>query len=97
MPAHMFILLSLAATHFRFSDFDESLKFKGQKGIYCKPGKIHCAKLLRFSWLSGVPWKFFREYKCLSLIVLKLIISTYDQETRKYFCENFDDAGTMNI
>ena len=70
MPAHMLILLSLATTHFHFSDFDESLKFKGQKGIYRKRGKIHWAKLLRFSWLSGVPQKFFLEYKHLSLIVL---------------------------
>ena len=38
--------------------------------IYCKQRKILWVKLLRFSWFSGVLRKFFREYKCLSLIVL---------------------------
>ena len=37
---------------------------------YHKRGKIHWAKLLYFSRFSGVPQKFFCEYKCLSLIVL---------------------------
>ena len=38
-----------------------------------KQGKIHWAKFSRFSRFSGVPRKFFREYKCIqffSLIVL---------------------------
>ena len=29
---------------------------------YRKQGKIRWDKLLRFSWFSGVPRKFFREY-----------------------------------
>ena len=33
-------------------------------------GKICWAKLSRFSQFSGVPQKYFRKYKCLSLIVL---------------------------
>ena len=37
---------------------------------YRKQGKIHCAKLSCFSQFSGVLQKFFREYKCLSLLVL---------------------------
>ena len=37
---------------------------------YHKRGKICCAKLSCFSWFSGVPRKFFREYKRHSLIVL---------------------------
>ena len=37
---------------------------------YRKWGKICWAKLSRFLWFSGVPQKFFCEYKCLSLIVL---------------------------
>ena len=39
-------------------------------GVYRKRGKIHWAKLLRYSWFSRVPRKFFREYKYLSLIIL---------------------------
>ena len=37
---------------------------------YRKWGKIRWAKLSCFSWFSGVPQKFFREYKHHSLIVL---------------------------
>ena len=37
---------------------------------YCKWEKICWAKLSCFSRFSGVPRKFFREYKCLSLIIL---------------------------
>ena len=42
----------------------------GHNITYCKWGKICWAKLSRFSWFSRVTWKFFREYKCLSLIIL---------------------------
>ena len=38
--------------------------------VYRKQGKIHWAKLLHFSQFSGVPRKYFHEYKRLSLIVL---------------------------
>ena len=37
---------------------------------YCKRGKIRWAKLSRFSRFSRVPRKFFRECKCLPLIIL---------------------------
>ena len=37
---------------------------------YRKQGKICWAKFLCFSWFSGVPQKFFHEYKHLSLIEL---------------------------
>ena len=40
---------------------------KPAKHVYRKWGKIHWAKLSRF---SGVLRKFFRDYKCLSLIIL---------------------------
>ena len=37
---------------------------------YRKRGKIHWAKTFAFLRFSGVPQKFFHEYKCLSLIIL---------------------------
>ena len=37
---------------------------------YCKRRKIHWAKHSRFSRFSRVLQKFFREYKCFSLIIL---------------------------
>ena len=43
---------------------------------------------------------FFREYKCLSLIVLN-IMTTHPllmaKATQKYFRKNFDGAETANI
>ena len=38
--------------------------------LYCKWGKICWAKLSHFLQFSGVQQKIFREYKCLSLIIL---------------------------
>ena len=58
--------------------------FCGDTKIYHKWGKIRWAKLLRFSWFSGVPQKFFHEYKCLSLIVLNNE-RTYSQGKVKVF------------
>ena len=64
--------------------------------LYCEHGKIRWAKLLGFSRLSGVPQKFFREYKCLSLIILN---NEYfmAKAMQKYFCKNFDGTETVNI
>ena len=51
---------------------------------YRKRGKIHWAKLSRFSQFLGVPWKFFREYKCLSLIN-EYLCTAYGQGNTKIF------------
>ena len=63
---------------------------------YCKWGKICWAKLSHFSWFSGVPQKFFCEFKHLSLIVLNNG-HLWPKAMQKYFCENFDGAETTNI
>ena len=67
---------------------------------YRKRGKICWAKLSHFSWFSGVLRKFFREYKCLSLITLNNE-STYAllmaKVTQKYFRKSFDGTETANI
>ena len=54
---------------------------------YCKRGKICWAKHLRFSRFSGVPRKFFREYKCLFLIILnnEYLCTDYSQGNAKIF------------
>ena len=39
----------------------------GKLATACKCEKIHSNE---FSWFSRVPWKFFCEYKCFSLIIL---------------------------
>ena len=53
---------------------------------YRKRGKICWAKLSRFSRFSGVPRKFFHEYKCLSLILNnEYLCTTYDQGNAKMF------------
>ena len=66
---------------------------------YHKRGKIHWAKLLHFSRFSGVPQKFYREYKCLSLTILnnEYFCTAYGQGNAKYFCKNFDGGETANI
>ena len=52
---------------------------------YRKQGKICRAKLSHFSRFFGVLRKLFREYKCISLIILKIIMSTYGQGNVKIF------------
>ena len=52
--------------------------------VYHKRGKICWAKLSRFSRFSGVPQKVFREYKCLSLIILN----------NEYLCTAFGQGNT---
>ena len=54
---------------------------------YRKQGKICWAKLSRFRQFSGVPQKFFHEYKCLSLIILnnEYLCTAYGQGNTKIF------------
>ena len=65
---------------------------EGKLENYCKRGKIHWAKLLRFSWFSRVPRKLFREYKPLSLIILNN--KYFWQRQCKVFPQNFDEVET---
>ena len=55
--------------------------------VYNKRGKIRRAKLSRFSRYSGVPQKFFREYKCLCLTLLnnEYSCTAYGQGNAKIF------------
>ena len=58
-----------AVTSYNYIDANP-LCISGLVTMYRNQGKIFWAKLLHFSWFLGVMQKFFREYKCLSLIVL---------------------------
>ena len=49
---------------------DNSITLQWIIKVYRKQGKICWTKLSCFSWFSGVPRKFFCEYKCLSLFIL---------------------------
>ena len=55
--------------------------------MYRKQRKIRWAKLLHFSRFSGVLRKLFREYKCLSLIILnnEYLCTAYGQGNTKIF------------
>ena len=68
--------------------------------VTCDPVvHIRWAKLLRFSRFSGVPQKFFHEYKCLSLIILnnEHLCTAYGQGNTKIFPRNLDGAEIANI
>ena len=59
--------------------------------MYCKRVKIRWAKLSCFSWFSGVPRKFSRDYKCLSLIILnnEYLCTAHGQGNAKIFPRKF--------
>ena len=74
LPQKFLQILSININHLsgnQFSAARKSFKFLFTPScMYCKQGKIRWTKLSHFSRSSGVLQKFFREYKCLSLIIL---------------------------